>query len=271
MCPQSDSTFTADFCLSFPQGELAVYRFGQGPKILIALHGFDDKASSYATWCEALGAEYSIYAIDLPFHGTSAWLADRMRPADVWAIISAVLSQLKTTSFSIVGHSFGARILLCTAHEWAHLPEQIILLAPAGIGSYDRVAPIWLQRIGEGLLRWPAPFKFFVQLGWKMGLVSKFHWRYAEVQLYPAAQRYRLFRVFNSLVHFSTTSEPIRKFWQQTTMSCLVVVATQDRFVDSEKIKVYFAELPPVDVVEVIGSHQMINDRIARVVKEAIS
>jgi hypothetical protein len=125
-----------------------------------------------------------------------------------------------------------------------------------------------LQRLAELSLKRPGWLRVSVKFGGQLRIVSKFHQRYAEAQLYPPQQRYRLFRVFNSVLDFPTNTNRVKDFWHETSIACLVVVAQQDRFVPSEKIKRFFAPMPKVKVLEVIGSHDMVNERIAMLVEE---
>ena len=49
---------------------------GSGKQILIALHGYGDNAALYKVLLPSLGNRYTIYAIDLPYHGRTRWAAD---------------------------------------------------------------------------------------------------------------------------------------------------------------------------------------------------
>jgi len=207
----------------------------------------------------------------LPFHGLSKWEKKELNQADVRAIINGILQQVGNTDYTLVGHSFGARLILCTMPDFEHTPKQVILLAPAGIGNYDKVIPLWLQCLAERTLQRTNWLRFFVNMGGRLGLISNFHQRYAEVQLYPPAQRYRLFRIFNSLLDFPTDTTRVKSFWHETTIACLVVVAQQDRFVSSEKIKRFFEPMPKIEMLEVTGSHHLVNERIAMLVNKNIT
>jgi pimeloyl-ACP methyl ester carboxylesterase len=271
MCPQPDSHPEPTFYLSLPHGEIAVHAYGRGPKTMIALHGFDDSGTSFQKWEDTYGDAYTIYAPDLPFHGRSQWKKKQINQADACAIVNSILLAIKQTNYTLVGHSFGGRLILCATPDVEHEPQQVILLAPAGIGNYNKVIPIGLQKLTEMSLRRPGWLRLVVKLGGQLGLLSKFHQRYAEAQLYPPKQRYRLFRVFNSARAFPTNTRRIKNFWHRSSIACLVVVAEKDRLVPSEKIKRFFAPMPGVEVLEVIGSHDLINERIALLVKEKLA
>lgn len=267
MCPQPDSQSRPVFNLPLPEGEISVYSFGLGNKVMITLHGFDDRGMSFQKWESTYSDEYTLYAPDLPFHGKSTWHKSLMNQADVVNIVNAILQRIERTDYTLVGHSFGARLILCSMPDFECPPQQVVLLAPGGIGMYDKVIPIWLQQLVEWSLKWPGWLRLAVKTGSKLGLVSKFHERYAEAQLYPPKQRWRLFRVFNSAKYFPTNTSRIKHFWNSTSIACLVIVAQKDRMVSSPLIKTFFSNISGVDVLEIIGSHDMINERVATIVK----
>ncbi|MEL7220271.1 MAG: alpha/beta hydrolase, partial [Bacteroidota bacterium] len=225
MCPQPDPAPRPVFRLPLTEGKIVVYSFGKGEKVMICLHGFDDHGISFQKWESTYGDEYTLYAPDLPFHGQSTWNRRWMDQVDVISIINAILLKIECADYVLTGHSYGARLILCAVPDFDHLPRKVILLAPGGIGTYDKVPPLWLQQVLEWSLRWPAWLQLGVNVGRKLGLISKFHQRYAEAQLYPPQQRWRLFRVFHSLLYFPTDTARIRNFWTTNATACLVVVA----------------------------------------------
>jgi pimeloyl-ACP methyl ester carboxylesterase len=256
--------------ISLRKGQVNVHTYGRGPKLMIAWHGYGYDGSVYASWEETLGEQYTICAPDLPFHGQTTWSEREFKPEDVQEILTKILAKQATTNYSLAGHSLGARLLVCNALEWANQCEQFVLLAPAGIGSFDRVFPLWVQRIAEAALFWPDGLRFFVNLGHRLGWVSNFHRRYAEVQLYPPNTRNRLFRVYNSLRHLRTTRADRKAFWESTPIATLVVLAEQDRFVPNHAIRKYFSVNESTEIEVVRGNHELVNAETARVLRERL-
>ncbi|PSR14263.1 MAG: hypothetical protein DA408_00905 [Bacteroidetes bacterium] len=268
MCPPPDSpTSITTFSLPVSKGTILVHTYGSGPKLLIALHGYDYDGQVFADWAAPLGSRYTICAPDLPFHGGSEWWAPEFKPADWVEIISGIAAQQGKTRYSLVGHSLGGRIIVCTAAILSEQIEQAVLLAPAGIGAFDQVAPLVVQQLAERATGWTRGLQFLVTLGARLGWVSTFHRRYAEAQLYPPDKRYRLFRTYNSIRNFRTTAAPTLQFWQATTLPTLIVLGSNDRFVPNPKIRAYFAANPACTVVEIVGTHDLVNATTAQLLK----
>ena len=268
MCPQPDQSNARNYFLDLAGQPVHVSCYGNGPQLLIALHGYDYDGRVFAAWASTLGDQYTICAPDLPFHGQTRWHGKEFRPAAIEEIIAAIAQSEGAATFHLAGHSLGARLLVCTGNSWVGKVKQFILLAPGGIGSFDRVPPLWMQRIAEKALTWPAWLRFVVNLGARLKLVSNFHRRYAEVQLYPPEKRKLLFRTYNSLRHLRTTRPDRKLFWEQTTIPTLVVLAEQDRFVPNEAIRTYFSKNQHINIVEIVGNHDLVNEKTARVVLE---
>lgn len=249
---------------------IPVHVYGRGKQLLIALHGYDYDGQVFRAWAEKLGDTFTICAPDLPFHGDASWDEAFFSPAQMVDLIRAIAKHQGQERFSLAGHSWGARILVCTATDLASSVDQYILLAPAGIGSFDRVPPLWVQRALEFALSWPKWLEVAVNIGHRLGWVSNFRRRYAEVQLYPAEKRNRLFRVYNSLVHLRTSRPDRIRHWQQNEVETLIILAKDDRFVPNLKIRAYFAKMPRVSWCEVGGNHDLVNKLTAAVVHDAI-
>ena len=271
MCPQPDEQAEVDFKIQLEEGkQIPVHVYGQGDQLLIAIHGYDYDGTVYQHWAAQLGERYTICAPDLPFHGNAKWDGHQFTPRHIIAVIRAIAQHQAAHTFTLAGHSLGARILLCTAPDLWQSVDQYIFLAPAGIGSFDRVLPRWMQSIAEGALAWPAWLKKLVNLGSRLGLVSNFHRRYAEVQLYPPAKRNRLFRTYNSLVHLRTSRPDRVQYWQKNTVKTLIVLATQDRFVPNDRIRAYFTNVPEVRWQQLPGGHDLVHEASAKAIRAEV-
>lgn len=271
MCPQPDQPKARSYFLQLSGQQVRVSSYGRGPQLLIALHGYDYDGSVFAAWASTLGDEYTICAPDLPFHGHTRWGGKEFRPEAIAAIIVAIAQHEGAATFHLAGHSLGARLLVCTGSFWIEKATQFILLAPAGIGSFDRVPPLWMQRVAEKALAWPVWLQWLVNLGSRLKLVSNFHRRYAEVQLYPPDKRHLLFRAYNSLRHLRTTRPDRKLFWEQTSIPTLVVLAEQDRFVPNGAIRDYFSKNDRIEIVETPGSHDLVNEKTAALLLEQMN
>jgi pimeloyl-ACP methyl ester carboxylesterase len=117
--------------------------FGSGQQVLIAFHGFGQDSSFFAPLANAF-PQYTIYGIDLFFHGESHW-PEPSQPLlrENWQqLIADFLTKQNISRFDLIGFSMGGRIALVTYELFAPQISRMWLLAPDGIktNAWYRIA-----------------------------------------------------------------------------------------------------------------------------------
>ena len=104
--------------------------FSKGRKILF-IHGAGSNGHTWHRQGEALGANHSPIALDLPGHGRSAGVEGLRTVADYADFIAAFLDALKIKSAVILGHSMGGAIAMDLALRHPARVEALILSCTA--------------------------------------------------------------------------------------------------------------------------------------------
>jgi len=126
---------TADrFSFEYDGIEIQGYRWGEGEKKILFLHGWQSHTFRWRNYIEALPKDqYTIYSIDAPGHGLSAGSFLTV------PYYSGVIRQLIETIghvHAVVGHSLGSFSMLHALYEQPALPvNRLILTAPPGEAS----------------------------------------------------------------------------------------------------------------------------------------
>jgi pimeloyl-ACP methyl ester carboxylesterase len=115
-----------------PLGKEAVqvYRWGNGTKKLLFLHGWQSHSFRWKNYVDALSKQYTIYAFDAPGHGLSTgnFLTVPLYSTAIEKLI-ADIGEVDT----VVAHSLGAFTALHTLHRSPSLPiKKMVLLASPG-------------------------------------------------------------------------------------------------------------------------------------------
>jgi pimeloyl-ACP methyl ester carboxylesterase len=107
------------------------YRWGNGEKKILFLHGWQSHTYRWKAYIEALQSdEYTIYSLDAPGHGLSS--GDFLSVPLYSSLIENFIRE-NGSIHTVVGHSLGGFSLLHTIHKYPLLPiNQVILLAPPG-------------------------------------------------------------------------------------------------------------------------------------------
>lgn len=106
---------------------------GTGSRLLLALHGFGNDATLFHC-LQPLAGQYTIVAIDLPFHGRNHWRpGDMLTAKDTVTLVDNLLAQYGLQKLTICGYSLGGRLALKTTELAPDNVEKLVLLAADGL------------------------------------------------------------------------------------------------------------------------------------------
>jgi pimeloyl-ACP methyl ester carboxylesterase len=128
---------------------------GDGPPVLL-LHGFGDTADSWRRVVPTLVRDRRVIAIDIPPFGRSGQPKLRNGTGLVdWypEFLEELYDKLGLTRTILAGHSLGGAIALHAALERPEAIEQLVLVAPAGLGHG---APWWWHAVAGRPVNWAA-------------------------------------------------------------------------------------------------------------------
>jgi pimeloyl-ACP methyl ester carboxylesterase len=145
------------------------YRWGNGPRKILFLHGWQSHSYRWKTYIEALPKDvYTIYSLDAPGHGLSS--GDFLTVPLYSSLIEKFVKENQDIH-TVVGHSLGGFSLLYTFYRLPDLPvDRIILMAPPGeardfisvfqktLGISDRTVKLVIDHFAS---RYNVPPDFF--------------------------------------------------------------------------------------------------------------
>lgn len=145
---------------------------------MFSFHGFARNATDFKVFENTLGKKYTIIAFDLFYHGDHALSLDQHLPSFELSVMARMIEKYlwenKRISFSLMGYSFGGKIVLGIVQKISPRVKEVFLLAPDGLKTNplffffsNTVIGNWMLR---GIVRNPDPvFKFNNQLiRWKL-------------------------------------------------------------------------------------------------------
>lgn len=173
---------------------------GHGPKVLLAFHGVgQDGAGCFGPALQSLGAQYTIYAFDLPFHGQNRDAAFEVVSKAEWQkSIRHFLEETGIIRFDIAGFSMGGRFALATLEAFPEHIDRAFLIAPDGVSEHPlyslatRIPPArWMY---GWLMRHPKVFFPGVQAAQTLKLASKSLVRFTQQVLNTPEKRQTIYR-----------------------------------------------------------------------------
>ncbi len=239
---------------------LYVRQYGNGPKIMLSVHGFGRNGRRMERLALALGKEYTTFAPDLPYHGKSEWVEQRYAPADLAATFNCLLADFKDQPVYLLGHSLGGRILSNTLPLLDH-PDirDLALVAPDGAGGrYTN----WIDTLPSSLIRPLAKFserpRYLLKLSnflRRRGVINRYSAEYLNHNLKDGTFRRRMAGSLRSVLQFPPSPESLEQALSRRSISATVFAGDRDPLLHHERLEAVYGPLPSVRVVPYTGSH----------------
>jgi len=107
---------------------------------LVCLHHSGGSGRFFAPMLRELGADRSVYALDLPGHGTSDAPSAKFSVSDLAAAVGDFLDSLRLRSVDLFGYQLGAQISAELAIARPQQVRRVMLWGVPGYAAQDRVA-----------------------------------------------------------------------------------------------------------------------------------
>ena len=190
----------------FEGAKLHWWRWGTGPKVMLAFHGFGQHGQFYYPFAKALSDTHTIWSFDMFFHGQSVW-PDPRKPLtrEFWhRLIQAFLNEYKIDRFELSGYSMGGKFVLAALEKFAPRIDRLLMIAPDGIRTsfwYSMATyPSWARRFFRSLVEKPEPFYKLISNLERYRLMDKGILRFADWHMSNPDKR---MKVYNSWTVFS--------------------------------------------------------------------
>jgi pimeloyl-ACP methyl ester carboxylesterase len=216
------------------QGNLTYYRWGNGQKVIIALHGYGEKATSFAGWGSSLPSGFTLFAPDLPHHEDSTWPDGKaFTTQDLHAFIQAMTG--KNAPFILAGYSMGGRISLSYFQAYPDQIEHLVLIAPDGLKMNFWYWLATQTKSGNRLFHYTMihPGWFLGIVGWlgRYKLVNTGIVKYVQRYLGNATNRTRLYKVWTCMHSFRPDLKLIRRQIKEKGLKTDLIFGHYDKII----------------------------------------
>lgn len=241
-------------------------QFGNGSELLIAIHGFADKAETYLALETALESKYTVLAIDLPFHGKTDWKNSTYTVSDIENVILKLAHLLGKKQVALMGHSMGSRLIMKVLPHIYRQVTHLYFLAPDGIrikGLFNaNLVPVWFRKWAKNRLERPEQFLKFSNFLYKRKWIKPIAHKFVGVHLSNARRRKRLFNNWISLTHFMTYPWKFASFLSHHQIPIDLFYGTKDFIIQPKEGKKFTKKVPHATLHILEVNHQMINSTL---------
>ena len=253
--------------INWRSSSLHYNRFGHGPEWLFCFHGYGENADTFSVFEPLLQDQFTMIAIDMPFHGKTDW-KDGLSMG-IEALISIIdLIRPPQQSFSLLGYSMGGRISLQITEV---IPEQIkrtTVVAPDGLHKNKWQ---WLStqtRMGNRLFDYFIRHPFWMLKGihfaGRTGIIDQRMLKFVLHYLTGEEQRESLYKRWTTLGKLRPNLELLQASITQYKIRVSMLFGKYDNVILT-KHGTHFAEKCKglVTVKEIEAGHQLLREKYA--------
>lgn len=226
--------------------------WGAGRRLVFAFHGYGESAATFAFLGEVAGDDFTLVAIDLPFHGQTEWNDGLFfDPADLMFALQAIQAALASTQsvpdaasspsasylpgWWFLGYSMGGRVALQLLQDSPQLVDKLVLLAPDGL-KLNRWYWLATQTHSGNILfratmRRPGWFFLLLRLGHALQLVNPSVYKFTVQYINDNRVRQELYTRWTTMRGFRPRLAVIASIIRERQLSVRLVYGSYDRII----------------------------------------
>ncbi len=252
--------------------------FGEGKKPLLAFHGFGETAEGFQVLNESLGNQYTIYAMDFPFHGKTEWKEkDYFTRNDFQIVLEELFSlpspfgraqraRVGDEGLSLLGFSLGGKLAMSAIKILPGRVDELFLVAPDGIWTnrYYNLAvyPGWGRLLFKTIIRRPELFFLFIRIMRKSGNLSKFLYEFTFNHMDTRIKRQRLYDVWMSARDFQPDIDKVKQIIRDQKIKTHLFFGKYDQVIRQQAGEVFKEGLENCSLTLIDAGHMLINSSL---------
>jgi len=203
--------------LLYKSSQIHYLKSGNGKQVLVAFHGYSDSAKSFDLLADKIGNDFTVVAIDLPFHGKTDWKEGlTLHPAELIEIMDRILFDLSLphSNICLMGFSMGGRVALSLFQTVPSKFNKLILLAPDGLHISKWYWLATQTYFGNALFKftskYPGWFFSMLHAGRKIKLIKQNVYKFSLSSMQNKKLRDDLYTRWTALRKFTTNFSKLK-------------------------------------------------------------
>lgn len=247
-------------------------KIGNGPKIMIAFHGFGQKARMFEGF-DKVFPDYTIYSMSLYYHGSEWKYQNQPMNEKVWTkIFTRFLTEQGIGQFGLLGYSIGGKVALYTYQLFSEQVERLELMAPYGIKSnpWEQItqkAPFIFRQL-ESVVHQPAYFFKLLEILKKYKLVNKTLLDITKRQLNSWDSRFRAYHTIGLYGRIRLNLQEINLKMKKTSIPVTFYLGHYDSVLTLEALNKLVGNLMNFSLHVLPTGHNSLPDKVIKVLDE---
>jgi pimeloyl-ACP methyl ester carboxylesterase len=261
--------------LETPYGITNYHKVGSGPRAIVALHGYGRDGKDFLKAVKQSDKELTLYAIDLPYHGQTAWNTEYYNQTQLREIISLLVAQEDIRQFTAVGHSLGGRLWLVLAPYFAERLKSLWLLAPDGLATRNMSLfehlPIPVRTTLAAARRYPKTLLSIANVAYQWSIIDARAVRFLKHHLSNEGMMLNLVNTWKSIYHFSVNKKQLKRSLSPQQYPVYFVIGARDQVIDTKKMQSWVDGIGHASFVSMEhSSHQSIISQCMPMIVEKV-
>lgn len=231
------------FSVKYKNSTLAYQKSGHGEKVLLLFHGFGQNKQIFNELAQSVHDQYTLYAIDLFFHGNSQWSKGEvaLEKKEWLEIMTQFLAENKVERFSVLGFSLGGKFALATFELFPTRIDQLFLLAPDGIKTnfwYSLATyPLLLRNFFKSMILKPGRLHSLTSILHTLKIVDNGLLRFARSQMDSREKRERVYYSWVVFRHLKFDMKEIAALLLKYSVRLTLIAGKHDKIITTENMQ----------------------------------
>ncbi len=255
--------------ISYRSSRVHYSRAGAGQKVLLCFHGYGESEQTFHFLEKYISAEYTLFAIDLPFHGQTQWQEGlRFSATDLLAIIESLC--LKHTvgmnRLTLLGYSMGGRVALQLLQVIPAKIEKTVLLAPDGLKVnfwYWLATQTYIgNRLFSFTMKHPAWFFSLLQAGNRLKLINQSVLKFTRYYIHDISVRRLLYERWTGMRTIKPDLASIKKLIRAHRIPVRLLYGRYDRIIRHQRGEKFRRGIESFCTLHIIQTgHQVLQEK----------
>ena len=260
--------------LSYKNSSISYYRFGKGNKVAVCFHGYGEESESFTFLEKYAGDQFTFYAIDLPFHGQTAWHEGlNFR----WEYLRDIIQEIVNAKRHIIllGFSLGGRVALSLYQAIPEKIEKLVLLAPDGLKVNFWYWLVTQTRAGNKIFHYtmkhPGWFLGFLKVLNRLGLLNQSIYKFTLYYIHDKKVRNDLYNRWTSLRRLRPDIEKIKSLIKNCKTPVRLIYGKYDKIILSargEKFRKGIEDDCSLSIID--AGHQVLHEKHVKEIIESL-
>lgn len=252
--------------LVYKSSVIHYYVFGSGAETLFCFHGYGEDGTSFAFLEKKIGLVYTMYAIDFPVHGKTAWNEEQPFTAEDLITVLELIHSDKNNRFFLLAYSMGGRAAMHLVQQIPEKIKRVGLVAPDGLHQNIWYRITTQTSFGNKAFAYtmhkPQWFFYVVNTGGKLKLLNKSLIKFVHYYLDDKEQRMLLYRRWTFMRRFKPDLKKIKSVCTKKNIQLNFLFGEYDQIILSKRAGI-FKKSKHINIKVINAGHQLMKEKYA--------